>query len=103
VRRVIGPPGKRSLGLRAGISGDPAGVLIARNSGDPQLIEAARHRLDVRSLRRRCDIEKTGQGASGPTVDYSSPSIGTSWNWARVKGGGGVRALCCFSGPTSTA
>jgi len=51
-------------------------LLIARNSGDPQLIEAARHRLALFGLSATqiAHIEKTGQGER--RVDYFAPFDG---------------------------
>jgi Cu(I)/Ag(I) efflux system membrane fusion protein len=51
-------------------------LLIARNSGDPQLIEAARHRLGLFGLSATqiAHIEKTGQAER--RVDYFAPFDG---------------------------
>jgi Cu(I)/Ag(I) efflux system membrane fusion protein len=51
-------------------------LLIARNSGDPQLIEAARHRLALFGLSATqiAHIEKTGQAER--RVDYFAPFDG---------------------------
>ena len=51
-------------------------LLIARNSGDPQLIEAARHRLALFGLSAAqiAHIEKTGQAER--RVDYFAPFDG---------------------------
>jgi len=51
-------------------------LLIARNSGDPQLIEAARHRLALFGLSapQIAHIEKTGQAER--RVDYFAPFDG---------------------------
>jgi Cu(I)/Ag(I) efflux system membrane fusion protein len=51
-------------------------LLIARHSGDPQLIEAARHRLDLFGLSATqiAHIEKTGQAER--RVDYFAPFDG---------------------------
>ncbi len=51
-------------------------LLIARNSGDPQLIEAARHRLALFGLSAAqiAHVEKTGQAER--RVDYFAPFDG---------------------------
>ena len=60
-------------------------LLIARNSGDPQLIEAARHRLSLFGLSAMqiAHIEKTGKRSAASITSH--PSTAMSWTWAHVR------------------
>jgi Cu(I)/Ag(I) efflux system membrane fusion protein len=78
--RAVGDPvrrGQRLAGVYApDLLATQQELLIARNSGDPQLIEAARHRLALFGLSAAqiAHVEKTGQAER--RVDYFAPFDG---------------------------
>jgi Cu(I)/Ag(I) efflux system membrane fusion protein len=78
--RAVGDPvrrGQRLAGVYApDLMATQQELLIARNSGDPQLIEAARHRLALFGLSAAqiAHVEKTGQAER--RVDYFAPFDG---------------------------